>query len=462
MPLNVQLDERLYAEPDLPPIPLSDRKVRGAYYTPGSVAEALCRWTIADSDDFLLDPACGDGRFITQHENSVGVDQNLEAVCQASERAPHALVIHADFFAWAAETDYRFDCVVGNPPFIRYQRFRDEARRRALALCVKKGAEFSGLASAWAPFLVVAAGLLKRGGKAAFVVPAEIGHAPYAAPVLEYFVRNFATVHVIAIRSKLFPELSEDCWLLRAQDFGGQASGIHFSALESFLPTAEPPSSSLWISLAEWRETWKRRLRPLLMPKDTRLLYQSASVSKYTRRFRDIASVGIGYVSGGNDFFHLSRSKAANLEIPECLLQPTVRNSRYLCGDAVSADLVERWWVADEPMLLLHIPKELEYLPMQVQRYLDSENGERTRSGYKCRHREPWYSVPDVHFPEFFMSYFSGRQVNLVTNEARVTCTNALHYVRLKEPGWASYVCQAWKHPFSQLSCEVEGHPLGG
>jgi adenine-specific DNA-methyltransferase len=42
----------------------------------------------------------------------------------------------------------------------------------------------------------------------AFVVPAEIGHAPYAAPLLEFLVRRFAVVHVVACRRKLFPELA--------------------------------------------------------------------------------------------------------------------------------------------------------------------------------------------------------------------------------------------------------------
>lgn len=55
----------------------------------------------------------------------------------------------------------------------------------------------------------------------AFVVPAEVGHAPYAAPLLDYLVENFATVHVVAVREKLFPHLSEDCWLLFTDGHGG-------------------------------------------------------------------------------------------------------------------------------------------------------------------------------------------------------------------------------------------------
>jgi adenine-specific DNA-methyltransferase len=72
----------------------------------------------------------------------------------------------------------RFECAAGNPPFIRYQHFNGATRARALELCGRLGASFTGLASSWAPFIAAAAGLLKPGGRLAFVVPAEIGHAP--------------------------------------------------------------------------------------------------------------------------------------------------------------------------------------------------------------------------------------------------------------------------------------------
>ncbi|HVH81467.1 MAG TPA: N-6 DNA methylase [Stellaceae bacterium] len=464
MPLDALLQDELCLDQALPPLEDAGvyRKAAGAYYTPDAVTASLCRWVVRSDEDVLLDPACGDGRFIARHLNSVGVDQDPVAVREARQRAPHAHVYNADFFTWVATDDRRFDCVVGNPPFIRYQRFAGEARRRALSLCAERGVKLSGLTSAWAPFLVAAASCLKRGGRAAFVVPAEIGHAPYAAPVLEYFLDNFAVVQVIAIREKLFPELSEDCWLLYAEQFGDRADNIRFATLERFRATDAVISAELHVSRTEWRQVWNCRLRPLVMPSRGRELYQYLAAKPGSRRLGDLASVGIGYVSGGNEFFHLRPSKAIELQLPNYLLQPTVRNGRYLANSCVSSELVDAWRRADEPILLLRIPKELKQIPASVQHYLNSAVGEQVREGYKCRHRKPWYSVPDVHFPEFFLSYLSGRRTSLVRNEAGITCTNALHYVRLKEPRWGPLIAQAWGRPLTQLSCELEGHPLGG
>jgi hypothetical protein len=70
--------------------------------------------------------------------------------------------------------------------------------------------------------------------------------------------------------------------------------------------------------------------------------------------------------------------------------------------------------------------------------------------------------VPDVQIPDFFLSYMSGREANLVRNDASCSCTNSVHGVRLKEGVSPTHLLEAWESPFMRLSCELEGHPLGG
>ncbi len=440
--------------------PLSQKEA-GAYYTPRVVADSLLHWALRSDDDRLLDPACGDGGFIASHRNSVGIEQDARAAQLAIQRAPGALVHEGDFFSWAQNTLERFECAAGNPPFIRYQTFSGRTRDRALSLCSKVGAQFSGLASSWAPFLVATATLLKPGARMAFVVPAEIGHAPYAAPLLEYLIANFGVVHVIAVRSKLFPDLSEDCWLLYADGHGRQTAEIRFTALSEFRLMTAPPSSYARIPVAEWRTTWRSRLRPFLLDNAGRDLYGAIASDERTRRLGQLASVGIGYVSGANDFFHLRPSEARRLKIPPALLHTTVRNGRALPPKRLTAAIVNQWRKDDEEVLLLKIEKTAARLPVAVRRYLDSEAGQTARTAYKCRVREPWYAVPDVQVPNFFLSYMSGLEPSLVRNDAGCTCTNSVHGVRIR-PGIDTSSLHNWTSPFTRLSCEIEGHPLGG
>lgn len=437
------------------------QKEAGAYYTPDLVVHNLVRWVVRNSDERLLDPSCGDGRFIAAHKNSVGIEQDIIAGREAIARAPSALVHEGDFFAWASNTNERFECAAGNPPFIRYQTFKGELRDSALSYCARQGAVFSGLASSWAPFLVATASLLRFGGRMGFVVPAEIGHAPYSAPLLNYLVRHFAVVHVVAVKEKLFPDLSEDCWLLYAEGFGSSTDEIRFTAVTRLRSSANPPREFERIPVSEWRTTWKQRLRPFLISAEVRLLYQAAVAEKSTKRLGDLASVGIGYVTGANDFFHLRPSEARRWGIPASLLQPSVRNSRALPASRLTSSTVARWNREDEQMLLLRLGKDAS-VPRQVRDYLDSEAGWIAREAYKCRVRQPWYSVPDVQIPNFFLSYMSGKEPSLVRNDAGCTCTNSVHSVRLRDSVFAKLITDSWTSPFVRLSCELEGHPLGG
>jgi len=437
------------------------QKLSGAYFTPEPLAGALACWAVRHDSDRLLDPSCGDGRFIAAHHNSVGIEQDPLSAGEAIERAPWALVHEGDFFPWAEATSERFECCAGNPPFIRYQHFKGAVRKRALDLCARVGAQFTGLTSSWAPFLVAAASLLKPGGRMAFVVPAEIGHAPYAAPLMEYLVTNFAVVHVIAVREKLFPQLSEDCWLLYTEGFGGKTQEIRFSALERFEWTARPPIHFTSIAVSEWRDQWSSHLRPFLASSRVRGLYTEISSLSGSKPLGAFANVGIGYVSGDNDFFHLRPSDAARWDIPAKFLHPTVRNGRSLPKGGITPDTVRDWKKADQQVLLLRL-KGGEQLPTAVQRYLDSAAGRTAREGYKCRNRAPWYAVPDVQVPDFVLTYMSGRTPHFVQNTAGVTCTNTVHSVRIKDTELAKKLLPAWNSPALELSCELEGHPLGG
>jgi adenine-specific DNA-methyltransferase len=274
-------------------------------------------------------------------------------------------------------------------------------------------------------------------------------------------VKRFALVQVVAIRKKLFPELSEDCWLLYADGYGGTTDHIRFTVQDGFKPSERPPGRFLRVDVSEWREAWNRRLRPFLINPEGRDLYREIVGRGDTRRFGELASVGIGYVSGANEFFHLRPSEAERFDIPRQFLLASVRNGRVLPRSRLTKSIVDRWKRNDDPVLLLKISKTAA-VPRSVQRYLETDAAGIARRAYKCRVRDPWYSVPDVQVPDFFLTYMSGLQPALVRNDARCTCTNSLHAVRIRSNTSARELFAMWGSNFVQLSCEMEGHPLGG
>jgi hypothetical protein len=320
--------------------------------------------------------------------------------------------------------------------------------------------DFSSLTSSWAPFLVAAASLLRPGGRMAFVVPAEIGHAPYAAPLMNFLMRSFRVVRLIAIQESVFQDLSQDIWILSSDGYGDSTDHISFTMWDRFRPVARPPKCDVRISLTDWQKCG-HRIRPFLINDRARELYSGLIHSNQAYRLGDAARIGIGYVSGANGFFHLSPSAARLARIPRGYLLPTVRNGRFLPKDFVTADTVLSWKTQDVAYLLLRLQAEDE-LPTSIMEYLNSEEGRRARQSYKCAHRKPWYVVPDVQIPDGFLSYMSGDGPVLVENLAGCTCTNSVHAVRLRQGFSISDVQSRWRHPLTQLSTEIEGHPLGG
>lgn len=436
------------------------QKRLGQFFTPPEVARSLVRWVITRPQQRLLDPSCGDGEFLVCHRRAVGIDVDRIHTIQARARAPGALVHEEDFFLWASRTSERFDAAAGNPPFIRYQSFSGETRERALAEAAKLGARFNRLSSSWAPFLVATAGLLRAGGGMAFVVPAEIGHATYAEPLLEALCRHFDRVHVTAFREKLFVTLSEDCWLLHCSGFGGRTEEILLTALEEFHPADAPPPVGRRVSLASWRKSGCR-LRRFILPERGMALYDALVELPGVRRFAEVGHAGIGYVTGANDFFHVRPTEAQFWRIPQELLRVTVRKGEQLPERSVDQQAVRGWLANDEPVLLLHL-RGVDPLPGPVREYLDTDAGRDAKETYKCRKRDPWYVVPDVKTPDAFLSYMSGLSPALVANEAGCVCTNSVHAVQLA-PGFdIAEVQRAWGTRLCQLSCEIEGHPLGG
>lgn len=294
----------------------------------------------------------------------------------------------------------------------------------------------------------------------AFVVPSEIGHAPYAAPLLRFLSERFAAIQLIAVREKIFAELSEDTWLLFADGYGERAHAFDLTAVDHFEFSEEPPDVTVRVTLPEW-ENWNQRLRPFLLSARVRDFYLSVVTANSATRLGTLAKVGIGYVTGANDFFHLRPSEAEAASIPSGLLRPAVRNGRSLTGKSVTTATVRNWLKNDEPVLLLKLDADTP-MTSPLKRYLRSQAGLAAQKTYKCRNRSPWYVVPDVTVPHAFLSYMSSNGPALVANRARCVGTNSVHAVNITGDWSLARLQHAWDDPFTSLSCEAEGHPLGG
>ena len=109
-------------------------------------------------------------------------------------------VINADFHRFCLDNDRRFDLVVGNPPFIRYQYYDPEQQKLADEIFKRSGLKRTKLTNAWVTFVVGCSQLLKETGKIGFVVPSELLMVKYAQQLRRYLAKNFNKINIILLR----------------------------------------------------------------------------------------------------------------------------------------------------------------------------------------------------------------------------------------------------------------------
>ena len=287
--------------------------------------------------------------------------------------------------------------------------------------------------------------------------------------MLRHLQDSFGKVTFLTFRKKLFPTLNEDTVLLLADERGSPFSGfLHRDLAHAGILMELQARSGYRIAgthrlkagpLSEGRE----RLIEYLIPKKTRGLYQQLKQLDLVKRLGELVDVGIGYVTGANEFFHLSPEDVRLRQIPKKFLRPAVRRGRALSGLRFTGADWKMATRSGQAGYLLSISRDAE-LPRSVLEYLKYGEDTLVPQAYKCRVRSPWYSVPHVYEPDAFLTYMSGAAPRLVANDARVVAPNSLHVIRVHPHISLSphSISVLWQTSLTRLSVEVEGHALGG
>jgi len=462
-------------------------KSLGAYYTNPLVARYLVRWAIRNAADTVLDPSFGEGVFLeaaldvlsasaTAKTQVFGVEYDKGTYQRAkevlSDRIDPCNILCADFFDVTGGPDLQgfakpdlpsFDVVVGNPPFIRYHRFNGKARLKAQKRSRHLGIELNGLSSSWAHFVVHSVSFLKADGRLAMVLPAEFMHASYAGPVVKFLADSFRSIRVLTFRKKLFPDLSEDTILALGEGKGITPVSFSVTDLESVDALTGRIQKGRPVDIQPVVKGLTR-LMEYLLPDSTRQLYTRLKSDERVTRLADIADVGIGYVTGNNDFFHLTEKESREYAIPEEFMLPCIRRSSQLKGIFFTKADWKHELGLGEAVLLLHLAGRQGRLPQPIRRYLTTGEQQGVPKAYKCRNRNPWWVVPNVYACDGFLTYMSGNKAQLVVNQAGAVARNTLHIVRLHKPNRVEMMRLAvsWLTSLTTLSTEIEGHSLGG
>lgn len=457
------------------------RKDLGAFYTPAELTDFATSWAIQDAATTALDPGCGDAAFLVSAARRLevlgakrgalaqqvrGIDLNPDALETAravlqEAGIEHPVLLLGNFFTAepGEEALSPVDAVIGNPPYIRYQLFRDDNRAAGLKAAARAGVILPQLTSSWAPFVVHAASFLKPGGRMALVLPGELLHVGYAAAVRDFLLRQFAELTLISFEEKVFPGALEEVVLVLG--IKGEGDGrLRVLRLNSLRDLQRGPEVLLDERRASSVKPGQRWLTTLLEEESVASALDIIQHADFMR-LGEFGRVDIGVVTGANDFFVLSRAEAQFHGLTETVLLPAVSKASHIQGTRFTRRDWEFMGTNGDPVYLL-VADPHSLTDKAVARYIATGEEKGLSKRYKCRTREPWYRVPYVRKPDLFLTYMSHVAPRLVVNELRATHTNTLHGVFLSDPLLAEPLAAAFLSSATLLSVEIEGRSYGG
>ncbi|MCV7284242.1 N-6 DNA methylase [Mycolicibacterium wolinskyi] len=416
------------------------RKVRGAFFTPDAITAYLAQWAVRSADDRIFEPSAGDAAFLVAVTHRLrelgapepevdGVEIHPASAATARRRVTEAggraRIRTADFFGVDPRPEYA--AVIGNPPYIRYQDFRGQARAQSRRAALKAGVTLSGLASSWAAFTVHAALFLRPGGRMALVLPAELLSVNYAAAVRKFLFDRFASVELVMFDEQVFPEAEADVVLLLADGFDGGPSG---HAVIHRARNAESLTSELVQRNWSPRDPADKWISGLVGNGPVDALHALHTAGDFTL-LEHWADTTLGMVTGNNGYFALSPARVRELGLrPADVLPLSPPGSAHLRGLTLSADQLAR---LGEDGKSIHLFRPTGALSAAAKRYVEAGRAAGVHLAYKCRVREPWYLVPLVEPADLLLTCMNADTPRLVTNRAKAHHLNSVHGVYLRD-----------------------------
>ena len=459
-----------------------ERRQLGAYYTPERLSDLLAFWAIRSRGDLVLEPsfggcgflqsavkALGDCGSVDAKSSIYGCDIDAVAFDYLSEvlGGPADLVrfVQGDFLEVERPEGWpdSFDVVMGNPPYIPYQKI-ESSRREDLNRRISAAGKLGGRAGLWAYFVAHSIARLKSGGRMAWVLPGAFIHAEYASVLRDYLAHHFTRAAAFVVHDRLFlTEGTDEETVVLLADGHSPASTVSGSLQFGQANALEELASMI----AKWDgKRWSGKTGSIrsaeigLAPGDAEFVSRLIS-SEVCSSFGDFARLKIGIVTGANDFFLRSQDALQISGLLEEDCEPIVSKFRFLNGLGFNKkDFASAVALGAKGYLVNGTRREINE---RVDAYLKTFPETRIETTSTFRKRSRWDYPSDANIPDAFFPVMHHLGPRIVLNELGCNCTNTLHRVYFHKERDASWklVSISMLSSFSQVSAELVGRRYG-
>ena len=450
----------------------SEQKLRGAYYTPQKLANAMVRLFASENIDTVLEPSCGDGVFLDSLKETGFLDKvsRVEAVeIEAPEAqkvsgrykdTPKVKVINQDFFEFYKETlgTKTYDLILGNPPYIRYQYLKESQRECQAQILTSHGMKSNKLINAWVAFMVASVQMLSKRGKIAFVIPAEILQVAYAEDLRLYLANHLAKITLITFEQLVFPDIEQEVVVFVGEK-GDAEKGIRIIEMNDLSGfDALDLDSNGFQPVQHVKEKWTKYF---INGDEMKLIQQLRSDNRFAK-FSEYGLINVGITTGNNSYFSITEEVTNHYHLGEATL-PLIGRSSHAHG----IYFTEADWnlnkTAGKPARLVCFPDiPYEDYPQGYKDYIMAGEANDEHVGYKCSIRDRWYIVPSVSIPDAFFLRRNNLYPKFVLNRCGAVSTDTMHRMKFNDGVNPENVLLAYYNSVSFAFTEICGRSYGG
>ncbi|MDM8534307.1 class I SAM-dependent methyltransferase [Clostridiaceae bacterium HSG29] len=453
----------------------SAQKLRGGYYTPQVLADFIVKNIVKKDKVSILEPSCGDGVFlesISKHisEKQIKYVEAIEIIKEEVEKVREKKygkkykVINEDFLEfYRMNKNKKYDLILGNPPYIRYQYLTEEQRKIQSEILINNGMKSNKLINSWVCFLVACINMLTDGGSIGFIIPAELLQVAYAKDLRQYLSNHLSKITLLTFKELVFPNIEQEIVVLIGEKNTNLAienamiSVVEFTNFDDML---ECDFSSIEYQYIEHtKEKW---IHYFLNANENNEIYKFKKHLNFTT-FDQIALVNIGITTGNNKYFSIEKETLEKYSLDEVVL-PLIGRSAHAHGLFFNEEDWKKNIEDNKRAQLLKFPDNVPYdeYPESHKEYIRMGEETEQHIGYKCKIRNRWYIIPGVWSPDAFFLRRNNIFPKFVLNEINAVSTDTMHRVKFKEHIDKRKALLSYYNSISFAFTEINGRSYGG
>ncbi|MDQ3804370.1 MAG: N-6 DNA methylase [Acidobacteriota bacterium] len=436
----------------------------------------MVSYALSGGSKHVLDPAVGAGAFFTAAKKVaaesgrvvtlLGAEIDGAALQEARHNglsAEDLARVRPDDFVLQPPAD-SFDAIVANPPYIRHHRLPAEVKAELKDFGEELiGVPLDGRAGLHVYFLLRALQKLNRGGRLAFIMPADTCEGVFSATLWAWITRHYRLEAVVSFAPEASP-----------------FPGVDTNPIIFFITNASPAEQVLWTrclepetsqlkawvasDFADAGGTLRVSRRSLSEALSTGLSRPAAQTNSGVPVLGDYARVMRGIATGANEFYFLTASRAAELKIPDEFLVPAVGRTRDVGGDEISSEDIDALAERGKPTLLFSPDgRPVDSFPESVRRYLAHGESLGIHRKTLIATRRPWYKMERRAVPPFLFAYLGRRNARFIRNHAGVVPLTGFLcvYPHARDGSFLEKLWKVLRHPETVANLTLVGKTYG-